>query len=225
MSRLVALALLAILSHVAPAAAEYPERQITMIVPFAAGGPTDTIARIVGEYMQKSLGQPIIVENVAGAGGTTGITRGAQAKPDGYTIMMGHMRTHGAAPALYPNLLYDPAKDFAPVGMVAGTPIVIIAKKAFAAANLQEFVDYVCALCGIGLRQEFPVTASIRDVDERPPPRLLSHSAERQDRCFPLSDAPPVLGCSRPAWAAAAKPASMSRAPPARRCSLCWRPP
>ena len=88
MSRLIALALFAMLGQVAPAAAEYPERPITMIVPFAAGGPTDTIARIVGEYMQKSLGQPILVENVAGAGGTTGITRGAQAKPDGYTIMI-----------------------------------------------------------------------------------------------------------------------------------------
>lgn len=75
------------------------------------------------------------------AGGTTGITRGAQAKPDGYTIMMGHMGTHGAAQALYPNLKYDPTKDFAAVGLAAGTPILIIAKKAFPAANLQEFVE------------------------------------------------------------------------------------
>ncbi len=74
-----------------------------MIVPFAAGGPTDIIARLVGESMSKTLGQQIVVENVAGAGGTTGITRGAQSKPDGYTIMMGHMGTHGASPALYPN--------------------------------------------------------------------------------------------------------------------------
>src|SRR5262249_18972588 len=93
----------------------------------------------------KMLGQPIVVENVAGAGGTTGITRGAQSKPDGYTIMMGHMGTHGAAPALYPNLKYDPAKDFAPVGLVAGTAILIIAKKDFPAANLKEFVAYVKA--------------------------------------------------------------------------------
>ncbi len=90
-----------------------------MIVPFAAGGPTDIVARIVTEHMAKSLGQAIVVENVAGAGGTTGITRGAQAKPDGYTIMMGHMGTHGAAPALYPALKYDPAKDFAPIGLAA----------------------------------------------------------------------------------------------------------
>lgn len=126
-----------------PAAAQYPERPITMIVPFAAGGPTDIVARIAGEHMAKSLGQAVIVENVAGAGGTTGITRASQAKPDGYTIMMGHMGTHGAAPALYPNLKYDPAKDFAPIGLVAGTPIVIVAKKNFPAANLKEFVEYV----------------------------------------------------------------------------------
>src|SRR5262245_31423828 len=81
----------------------YPARPITMVVPFAAGGPTDVVARIVGEHMSKTLGQQVVVENVAGAGGTTGITRGSQAKPDGYTIMMGHMGTHGAAPALYPN--------------------------------------------------------------------------------------------------------------------------
>jgi tripartite-type tricarboxylate transporter receptor subunit TctC len=143
MSRLIVLALAVVVSCVTPAAAQYPERSITMIVPFAAGGPTDTIARIVGEDMQKTLGQPIIVENVAGAGGTTGITRGAQAKPDGYTIMMGHMGTHGAAPALYPNLKYDPTKDFASVGLAAGTPIVIIAKKTFPAANLQEFVEHL----------------------------------------------------------------------------------
>jgi tripartite-type tricarboxylate transporter receptor subunit TctC len=139
-----AIALLSsLLAGIAPAAADYPDKNISMIVPFAAGGPTDIVARIVGEHMQKVLGKPIIVENVAGAGGTTGITRGAQAKADGYTIMMGHMGTHGAAPALYPNLKYDPTKDFAPIGLVAGTPILIIAKKDFPAANLKEFVEYV----------------------------------------------------------------------------------
>jgi tripartite-type tricarboxylate transporter receptor subunit TctC len=121
----------------------YPSRPVTIIVPFAAGGPTDIIARISGEYFSKALGQQFVVENVAGAGGTTGITRGAQAKPDGYTIMMGHMGTHGAAPALYANLKYDPAKDFTPIGLVAGTPILIVARKDFPAANLKEFVAKV----------------------------------------------------------------------------------
>jgi tripartite-type tricarboxylate transporter receptor subunit TctC len=123
----------------------YPTRPITMIVPFAAGGPTDVIARIVGDHMSRTLGQQIVVENVAGAGGTTGITRGAQSQPDGYTIMMGHMGTHGAAPALYPKLKYDPTKDFAPIGMAAGTPIVIVAKKDFPANDLKALVDHVKA--------------------------------------------------------------------------------
>ena len=121
----------------------YPSRPVTIIVPFAAGGPTDIIARISGEHFSKALGQQFVVENVAGAGGTTGITRGAQAKPDGYTIMMGHMGTHGAAPALYANLKYDPAKDFTPLGLVAGTPILIVARRDFPAASLKEFVARV----------------------------------------------------------------------------------
>jgi tripartite-type tricarboxylate transporter receptor subunit TctC len=123
----------------------YPQRPITMIVPFAAGGPTDVIARIVGDHMSRTLGQQIVIENVAGAGGTTGITRAAQSQPDGYTIMMGHMGTHGAAPALYPNLKYDPTKDFVPVGLAAGTPIVIVAKKDFPANDLKGFLDYMKA--------------------------------------------------------------------------------
>ena len=133
----------AALSFAAAHAQPYPSRPVTIIVPFAAGGPTDIIARITGEYYSKALGQQFVIENVAGAGGTTGTTRAAQAKPDGYTIMMGHMGTHGAAPALYANLKYDPAKDFAPIGLVAGTPILIVARKDFPAANLQEFIAKV----------------------------------------------------------------------------------
>ncbi|HRK18732.1 MAG TPA: tripartite tricarboxylate transporter substrate-binding protein [Hyphomicrobiaceae bacterium] len=121
----------------------YPERVITMIVPFAAGGPTDIMARIVAENMSKTIGQQIIIENVAGAGGTTGITRAAQSKPDGYTIMMGHMGTHGAAPALYPNIKYDPTKDFEYIGLAGGTPILIVARKDFAPKDLKEFVSHI----------------------------------------------------------------------------------
>ena len=123
----------------------YPTRPVTLIVPFAAGGPTDTIARIVSDNFSRTLGQQFVVENIAGAGGTTGITRGAQAQADGYAIMMGHMGTHGAAPSLYPNLKYAPAKDFAPIGLVAGTPILIVTKKDFPAKDLKEFVVYVKA--------------------------------------------------------------------------------
>jgi len=137
------IAALAFVAGAMPAAAAFPERAITVIVPFASGGPGDTVVRIVGEHMARTLGQPIVVENVTGAGGTTGITRASQAKADGYTIMMGHMGTHGAAPAQYPNLKYDPVKDFAPIGLMAATPILIVAKKDFPANNLQEFVDYV----------------------------------------------------------------------------------
>jgi putative tricarboxylic transport membrane protein len=144
-SLLAALALVA--AAVAPRASQaaWPDRPITMIVPFAAGGPTDVVARIVAESMSHTLGQQVVVENVAGAGGTTGITRGAQSKPDGYTIMMGHMGTHGAAPAVYPDLKYDPVKDFEPIGLAAGTPIVIVARKDFPAKDLKEFVQYVKA--------------------------------------------------------------------------------
>jgi tripartite-type tricarboxylate transporter receptor subunit TctC len=141
---LLALAALGLMA--APTAAQnYPSRPITLIVPFAAGGPTDIIARIVGEHMSKTLGQQIVVENVAGAGGTTGITRGAQSKNDGYTIMMGHMGTHGAAPALYPKLRYDPTKDFETIGLAAGTPIIIVAKKDTPAKDLKEFIAYAKA--------------------------------------------------------------------------------
>jgi tripartite-type tricarboxylate transporter receptor subunit TctC len=135
-----AVALLGLGVGTAAQAQTYPNKPITMIVPFAAGGPTDVIARIVGEHMSRTLGQQIVVENVAGAGGTTGITRSARATPDGYTIMMGHMGTHGAAPALYPNLRYDPTKDFEPIGMAAGTPILIVSKKDFPATDLKSFV-------------------------------------------------------------------------------------
>ncbi len=136
-----ALAFAAALALMAGAASaqQYPTKPITVIVPFAAGGPTDVIARIVGESMSKTLGQQLVIENIAGAGGTTGITRGKEAANDGYTIMMGHMGTHGAAPALYPNIRYNPVTDFEPIGMAAGTPILIVARKDFPAANLKEF--------------------------------------------------------------------------------------
>ena len=144
MNRALSLAAAAIvaIAAVSVQAQNYPTRPITVIVPFAAGGPTDVVARIVGEHMSKVLGQQVVVENTAGAGGTTGITRGAQSKPDGYTIMMGHMGTHGAAPALYPNLKYDPTRDFEPIGLAAGTPILIVGKKTLPVNDLKGFIAY-----------------------------------------------------------------------------------
>jgi tripartite-type tricarboxylate transporter receptor subunit TctC len=127
------------------AAQDYPARPITLIVPFAAGGPTYIVARIVGEHMSRTLGQQIVIENTLGAGGTTASTRAKRAAPDGYTIIMGHMGTHAASVALYPKLAYDPRTDFEPIGMAAGTPILILAKKDFPAKDLKEFVAYVKA--------------------------------------------------------------------------------
>ena len=123
----------------------FPNKPITMMVAFAAGGPTDIIARIVSEHMSKTLGQQIVIENVAGAGGTTTTARVAAAAPDGYTLIMGQMGTHAAAPALYPQLKYNPVTDFTPIGVAGITPIVIVAKKDFPANNLREFVAYVKA--------------------------------------------------------------------------------
>ena len=121
----------------------YPTRSITMIVPFAAGGPTDVISRIVTGHMAQTLGQSIIIENVVGAGGTTATARAARAANDGYTLITGHMGTHAAAVPLYPNLAYHPEKDFEPVALLAGTPILILARKEFPPKDLKEFVSYV----------------------------------------------------------------------------------
>jgi tripartite-type tricarboxylate transporter receptor subunit TctC len=123
----------------------YPTRSITMIVPFAAGGPTDVIARIVTSHMAQTLGQSIIIENVVGAGGTTATTRAARAANDGYTLITGHMGTHAAAVPLYPSLAYHPEKDFEPVSLLAGTPILILARKDFPPKDLKEFIAYVKA--------------------------------------------------------------------------------
>jgi tripartite-type tricarboxylate transporter receptor subunit TctC len=129
-----------------PAAAQdYPTRPITLIVPFAAGGPTDVISRIVSEHMSRTLGQQIVIENVLGAGGTTASTRAKRANPDGYTLITGHMGTHAASVPLYPNLQYHPANDFEPISMLAGTPVLILAKKDFPPKDLKEFVSYVKA--------------------------------------------------------------------------------
>jgi tripartite-type tricarboxylate transporter receptor subunit TctC len=129
----------------AAAAQEYPTRPITLIVPFAAGGPTDVISRIVGEHMSRTLGQQLIIENVVGAGGTTASTRAKRANPDGYTLITGHMGTHAASVPLYPNLQYHPSNDFEPISMLAGTPVLILAKKDFPPKDLKEFVSYVKA--------------------------------------------------------------------------------
>ena len=140
-----AVAALGFAAGIAAAQTDYPRRPITLIVPFAAGGPTDLIARIISDHMTRTLGQPIIIENMVGADGTTASTRAARANPDGYTIEMGHMGTHAASVALYPNLAYKPDADFAPIGLVAGTPVLILSRRDFPPKDLKEFVTYVKA--------------------------------------------------------------------------------
>jgi len=133
----------ALASLTTPALAQYPSKPITVIVPFAAGGPTDVVARLVGEHMGRTLGTTFVVENIGGAGGSIGMTRAALAQPDGYTIAVGNMGTQSAAPALYPNLKYDPAKSFAQIGIVNYTPQAVVSKKALATTTLKDFIATV----------------------------------------------------------------------------------
>src|SRR2546430_14891329 len=137
---------LALLMSVQAASAQgYPNRPITIIVPFAPGGGTDVAARFVADHMARTLGQQIVIQNIAGAGGTTGSTRAMRADPDGYTILMGQMGTHATSVALYPNLAYKPDVDFEPIGLVTAFPLVIAARKDFPPQDLKEFVAYLRA--------------------------------------------------------------------------------
>jgi tripartite-type tricarboxylate transporter receptor subunit TctC len=126
-------------------AEDYPARAVTMIVPFAAGGPADVTGRIVADIFTRHLGQKFVVENAVGAGGTIGTLRAARAAPDGYTILSGHMGTNALASAFYPNLGYDPQKDFEPIGLSAEYPEMLVVRKDFPANNLKEFVAYAKA--------------------------------------------------------------------------------
>jgi tripartite-type tricarboxylate transporter receptor subunit TctC len=134
--------MLVLASHVS--AQEYPNKVITMVVPFAAGGPTDTVARLIGVPMTKTLGQQIIVENVAGAGGTIAANRVAKASPDGYTVLIHHIGM-STAPALYRKLPYKPLTDFEPIGLINEVPMTLVAKSNFPAKDLKELIAYVKA--------------------------------------------------------------------------------
>ena len=134
----------ATLIAVAAFAQDYPTGPVTVIVPFSAGGPTDTVTRLVAEPMSKTLGQQIIVQNVGGAGGTLGATQAVGAPPNGYTLLLHHIGM-STAPSLYPDLAYDPQTDFAPIGLVTSVPMTIIARKDFEPNTLQELIDYVKA--------------------------------------------------------------------------------
>jgi tripartite-type tricarboxylate transporter receptor subunit TctC len=125
-------------------AQDYPNKTITVVVPFAAGGPTDTVTRLVAQEMGKYLKQTMIVENVAGAGGTIGINKVAKAKPDGYTLLLMHIGTSTSV-SLYRNLPYDPVTDLEPIGLVTDVPMTLIAKKDFPAKDMKELIAYVKA--------------------------------------------------------------------------------
>lgn len=127
------------------AAQTFPDRAITVVVPYAPGGNTDVVGRIVTEQMSSILGQKMLIENVAGAGGSTGSARVSRATPDGYTLLVGQMGTHAAAPGLYPKLSYDPVADFEHVGQLSDTPIGIFVRRDFPVKTLREFIDLVKA--------------------------------------------------------------------------------
>ena len=129
----------------AQAEEQYPNRTITMVVPFAAGGPTDILARVVAQFISPLLGQQVVVEDVTGAGGTIGAAKVARAAPDGYTMVMGNLGTHAASVGIYSNLAYDPRKDFEPVILVASTPMALVATKTLPAHTLADVIAYAKA--------------------------------------------------------------------------------
>ena len=141
---LTAIALAAACAGSAATAQTYPSRPITIIVPFAAGGPSDVLARVIGERMRISLGQTVIVENVTGAGGTLGVTRAARAPADGYTVSFGHLGTHVINGAIYP-LTFDLLNDLDPVGLIGDNPQMIVSKNAVPAKNLKELIAWIKA--------------------------------------------------------------------------------
>jgi tripartite-type tricarboxylate transporter receptor subunit TctC len=145
MRHLVVVALTIVAACANAVAQVYPSHPITLVVPFPAGGVTDVTARIVGEHMSRTLGQQLVIQNLAGAGGTVGSTRVMRAAADGYTIEMGQMGTHAGAVALYPNLAYKPDVDFEPIGLAVDQAVMIIARKDFPPNTLNEFVTYVKA--------------------------------------------------------------------------------
>jgi tripartite-type tricarboxylate transporter receptor subunit TctC len=137
-------ALAALVASTAVFAQDYPNRTISIVVPFAAGGPTDTVTRLVGQAMSKALGQTVIVENVAGAGGTIGPKKVAASKPDGYTLVLMHIGISTSV-TLYRNLGYNPVTDLEPIGLVTDVPMTFIARKDFPPKDMKELIAYVKA--------------------------------------------------------------------------------
>jgi len=144
MRRLIFAGLAALMLGGAAQAQGYPSRPITIVVPFAAGGPTDAIARAISERMRVALGQSIIIENVTGAGGSIGVGRAVRAAPDGYTLSLGHTGTHVVNGAIYP-LQYDLLNDFEPVALIASNPMMLVTKNDVPPKTLRELIDWLKA--------------------------------------------------------------------------------
>jgi len=144
MFRSILAAVATLIAGTATFAQDYPTRTISIVVPFAAGGPTDTVARLMAQSMTKTLGQTVIVENVAGAGGTIGTNKVAKAKPDGYTLLLFHIGI-STAPALYRNLPFNPLTDFEYLGLITDVPMTFIGKSTFPAKDMKELIAYVKA--------------------------------------------------------------------------------
>jgi tripartite-type tricarboxylate transporter receptor subunit TctC len=144
MKTLISTAALALFSIGSAVAQTYPSRPITIIAPFPPGGPSDALARILSGPLEAALGQPIVIENVGGAGGTIGAARVARAEPDGYTLLIGQWGTQVVNPVTY-NLAYDAANDFAPIALIANTPQLIIARKDFPASDVRELIAWLKA--------------------------------------------------------------------------------
>jgi putative tricarboxylic transport membrane protein len=138
------IACLLLLSVAQTGAQDYPTKVITMIVPYAAGGPTDTVARLIAAPMSKTLTQQVIIENVLGAGGTIAANRVAKSSPDGYSILIHHIGM-STAPALYRKLPFNPITDFEPIGLINEVPMTLVAKRDFPAKDLKELIAYVKA--------------------------------------------------------------------------------
>jgi tripartite-type tricarboxylate transporter receptor subunit TctC len=136
------LAALLVAGGAAQAATDYPTRAVTVLVPHAAGGPTDTVSRLVAEGMTKSLGQPVIVENAGGAGSTVGTGRAARAEPDGYTLLINHV-AQATSSALYRKLAYDPDGAFDGIGLITDVPMTLVAKADFAPNTVGELLDHI----------------------------------------------------------------------------------
>lgn len=140
-----AIALLMVAPAVGTAQDKYPSRPMTMIVPFAAGGATDVVGRLISERMSQILGQQIVVENVGGAGGMTGAARVARATPDGYTMVLGTAGTHAQNQTLYAKPQYNASTDFTPVALIADVPLILVTRKDLPVTDLQSFIAYAKA--------------------------------------------------------------------------------